>query len=188
MLFFFPGLLQWTSLHFPFMSLVNLYIFFSFLLIYGGLRIGVLGLGSWIGFFVYGFSIDGVWGLWCGTFKVFLALGLFITQKMKPEKNNALLSLICKHNNKLNCHGSWKIPSAIWPTRQLFRSYSLLYCGWITSLQNHRYFSYLCRFIAQNKYMTVLDCAMSQGLNNTGIQQIFKSCERYVSTSKSKLW
>ena len=30
---------------------------------------GVLGLGSYIGFL--GFSVDGVWGLWCGAFWVF---------------------------------------------------------------------------------------------------------------------
>ena len=157
------------------------YILSSLLLIYGGLGFWWWGLEWFLGLV---FFVDGVWDLQ----GIFGVRTLYNTEDETWEKNFALLSLICKHNNKLNCHGSWKIPSAIWPTRQLFRSYSLLYCGWITSLQNHRYFSYLCRFIAQNKYMTVLDCAMSQGLNNTGIQQIFKSCERYVSTSKSKLW
>ena len=38
------------------------------LLIYGGLGVGVLGLGSWIGFLGLGISVDGVlgpvvWGL-----------------------------------------------------------------------------------------------------------------------------
>ena len=33
--------------------------FFSFLLIYGGLGVGVLGLGFWIGFFGVGISVDG---------------------------------------------------------------------------------------------------------------------------------
>ena len=45
-----------------------LYIFFFFWLIYGGLGVGVLGLGSYIGFLGLGFSVDGVWGLWCGAF------------------------------------------------------------------------------------------------------------------------
>ena len=39
---------------------VILYIFFSFLLIYGGLGVGVLGLGTWIGFLGLAFSVDGV--------------------------------------------------------------------------------------------------------------------------------
>ena len=42
---------------------VILYTFFLFLLIYGGLVFGVLGLGSYIGFLEFGFSVDGVWGL-----------------------------------------------------------------------------------------------------------------------------
>ena len=46
------------------------YIPFSFLLIYGGLGVGALGLGSWIGFSGLGFSVDGVWGLWCWAFMV----------------------------------------------------------------------------------------------------------------------
>ena len=45
---------------------VILYTFFSFLLIYGGVGVGVLGLGSWIGFLGLGFSVDGFWGLWSG--------------------------------------------------------------------------------------------------------------------------
>ena len=70
---------------------------------------------------------------------------------------------------------------------QIFRSYSDFIVGGQLYYTIIDIFN-LCRFIAQNKYMTVLNCAMSQGLNNTGIQQIFKSCERYVSTySKSKL-
>ena len=46
---------------------------FSFLLLYGGLK-----LGSWIGFSRLSFSVDGVRGLWCGGFRVFLRLGLSI--------------------------------------------------------------------------------------------------------------
>ena len=38
--------------------------FFSFLLIYGGLGVGVLGIGSWIGFLGLVFSVDGF--LACG--------------------------------------------------------------------------------------------------------------------------
>mgnify|MGYP001800260813 CR=1 FL=1 len=49
-----------------------LYAFFSFLLIYGGLGVRVLGLGSWIEFLGLGFSIDGVWSLWYGAFLEFL--------------------------------------------------------------------------------------------------------------------
>ena len=48
--------------------------FFSFLLIYGGLGVGVLG--SWIWFLGLVFSVDGVSRLWCGVFWVFLELGL----------------------------------------------------------------------------------------------------------------
>ena len=50
-LYFFPGFV--------------LYIFFSFLLIYGDLGVGVLGLGSWIGFVGLGFSVNGLLGLLC---------------------------------------------------------------------------------------------------------------------------
>ena len=49
--------------------------YFSFLLIYGGLGVGVLGLWSWIGFVGLGFSFDGVWGLWCKAFWVFWGWG-----------------------------------------------------------------------------------------------------------------
>ena len=45
-------------------------LFFSILLIYGGLAFGVLGLGSWIGFLGLEFSVDEVLGLWCGAFWV----------------------------------------------------------------------------------------------------------------------
>ena len=46
-----------------------MYTFFSFLLIYGGLGVGVLGVGvleDWA--FGIVVSADGVWGLWCGAF------------------------------------------------------------------------------------------------------------------------
>ena len=39
-------------------SRVILYTFFSFLLLYGGLGVGVLGLESWIGLLGLGFSVD----------------------------------------------------------------------------------------------------------------------------------
>ena len=43
---------------------VILYSFFSFLLIYGVLGVGVLLLGSWIGLFVVeGFQLMGLWHL-----------------------------------------------------------------------------------------------------------------------------
>ena len=56
-------------------------IFFLFWLIYGGLGFGVLGLGSYIGFLGLGFSVDGVWGLWCGAFWVFLGWGSLYKHK-----------------------------------------------------------------------------------------------------------
>ena len=62
-------------------SRVILYIFFLFLLIYGGLGLGVLGLGSYFGFLGLGFSVDGVWGLWCGAFWVFWDGALYINIK-----------------------------------------------------------------------------------------------------------
>ena len=40
--------------------------FFSFLTIYGGFGVGVLKLGSWIGFLGKGISVDGVWVGACG--------------------------------------------------------------------------------------------------------------------------
>ena len=59
---------------------VILYIFFSFLLIYGGLEVVVLGLG---------FSVDGVLGLLCESIWGFLGLGFFIlTYKNNPGKYN----------------------------------------------------------------------------------------------------
>ena len=60
---------------------VILYNSFLFWLIYGGLGFGVLGLGSYIGFFGSGFSVDGVWGLWCGAFWVFLGWGSIYKHK-----------------------------------------------------------------------------------------------------------
>ena len=60
---------------------VILYNFFLFWLIYGGLGFGVLGLGSLIRFLGLGFSVDGVWGLWCGAFWVFWVGALYINIK-----------------------------------------------------------------------------------------------------------
>ena len=40
-----------------------LYTFFLFLLIFGGLELGVLGFKSWIGFLGLGSLLHGVWGL-----------------------------------------------------------------------------------------------------------------------------
>ena len=45
---------------------VIFYTFSHFLLINGGLGVGILGLWSWNGFWGLGLSVDGVWGMWCG--------------------------------------------------------------------------------------------------------------------------
>ena len=42
---------------------------------------GVLGLRSSIGFLGLGFSVDGVWGLWCGAFWIFGVGALYINIK-----------------------------------------------------------------------------------------------------------
>ena len=70
---------------FPRVILCN---FFLFWLIYGGLGFGVFGLGSYIGFLGLGFSVDGVWGLWCGVFWVFWVGALYINKKNNPGKKN----------------------------------------------------------------------------------------------------
>ena len=44
-----------------------IYTFFLFLLIYS-----VLGVGFW----GFGLSVDGVWGLWCGAFYGFFGVGV----------------------------------------------------------------------------------------------------------------
>ena len=54
-------------------------IFFLFLLIYGGLGFG--DLGSYNGFLGMGVSVDGVRGLWCGTFWVFWVGDLYVNIK-----------------------------------------------------------------------------------------------------------
>ena len=56
-------------------------IFFFFWLFFGGLGLGVVGLGSYIGFFGLRFSVDGVGGLWCGAFWVFWVGALCINIK-----------------------------------------------------------------------------------------------------------
>ena len=61
---------------------VIFYAFSSFLLIYGGLGVGVL-----YGVFGVRISVDGVMGQWCGTFD-FLGVGaLYINIKELPWKN-----------------------------------------------------------------------------------------------------
>ena len=61
---------------------VILYTFFShFCSFYGGLGVGGLGLGSWIGFLGLGFSVDGVWSLWCGAFWVLWGWGSLYNHK-----------------------------------------------------------------------------------------------------------
>ena len=42
---------------------------------------GVLGLGSYFEFLGLGLSVDGVLGLWCGAFWVFLGLGSLYKRK-----------------------------------------------------------------------------------------------------------
>ena len=42
---------------------------------------GVLGLESYIGFLGLGFSVDRVWGLWCGAFWAFWVGALYINIK-----------------------------------------------------------------------------------------------------------
>ena len=64
-----------------FVPRVILYNCFLFWLIYGGLGFGVLGLESYMGFLGLGFSVDGVWGLWCGAFWVFGVGALYINMK-----------------------------------------------------------------------------------------------------------
>ena len=54
------GLLTWPIMALYFFPRVNLYNFFLFLLIYGGLGFGALGLGSYFGFLGLGLSVDGV--------------------------------------------------------------------------------------------------------------------------------
>ena len=49
------------------------FILYTFFLIFAHLGVGFSGFGSWIWFL--GFSVDGVWGLRCRTFWVFLGLG-----------------------------------------------------------------------------------------------------------------
>ena len=62
-----------------------LYTFFSFLLIYGGLGFGDLGLGFWIGFLGLVFSVDQVLGLWCRAFYVFWGWGsLYKHRRITP--------------------------------------------------------------------------------------------------------
>ena len=55
---------------------IILYFSFSFLLIYGGSGVGVLG--SWIWFLGLVFLVDWVSRLWCGVFWGFLELELAI--------------------------------------------------------------------------------------------------------------
>ena len=58
-----------------------LYFFFSFLLIYGGLGVGVLGLRSWIGLLGLEFLADLVRDLWCGAFWGDWGLGSLYKQR-----------------------------------------------------------------------------------------------------------
>ena len=53
------------------MPMAKAYILFSLLFFYGG-------LGTLIGFLRLGFSVDRVWGLWCGVFWVYGDGALYI--------------------------------------------------------------------------------------------------------------
>ena len=64
-----------TFSRYIFSQVYSLYIFLIFAHLW---CFGVLGLGSYIGFLGLGFSVDGVWGLWCGAFWVFSGMGLSI--------------------------------------------------------------------------------------------------------------
>ena len=55
------------------------FIIYTFFLIFAHLWwVGVLGLGSWIWFLGFGFSVDEVWGLWCGSSGFFGVRALII--------------------------------------------------------------------------------------------------------------
>ena len=56
-------------------------LFYFFLILAHLWWFGVVGLGSYIGFLGFGFSVDGVWGLWCGVFGVFWDEALYINIK-----------------------------------------------------------------------------------------------------------
>ena len=72
-----------------------LYFFSHFLLIYGGFGVGFLRLGSWIGFLRLGFSVNGVYGLWCGAFKAFWGLNCLCKhRRITLGKNLASESLL----------------------------------------------------------------------------------------------
>ena len=64
------------AIFFPRVILYNFFLFLAHLW-----WVGVLGLGSYIGFLGLGFSVDGVWGLWCGAFWVFWFGALYINIK-----------------------------------------------------------------------------------------------------------
>ena len=59
------GLATFTAVLLCIFSQGYFYTFFSFLLFYGELGVGVLGLGSWIGFVGFRFSVNGLLGLLC---------------------------------------------------------------------------------------------------------------------------
>ena len=63
---------------------------FSFLLIYDNLEVGVLRLRSWIEFFGFGWSVDWVWGLWCGAFWFFGGLSSLYKRKRITLGNKKL--------------------------------------------------------------------------------------------------
>ena len=65
------------AIFFPGLFFINFSYFGSFLVVWGF----VLGLGSYIWFLGLGFSVDGVWGLWCGALWVFLGWGTLYKHK-----------------------------------------------------------------------------------------------------------
>ena len=67
----------------------SLYFFSLLIILWRVLGVGILGLGPWIGFLGLGFSVDGVWCLWCEAFLFFLGVGALGHRKITQGKNGA---------------------------------------------------------------------------------------------------
>ena len=69
------------------------FIFFIYIwVICSGFGVGVLLFGSWIGLLGLRFSVDGVWGLWCGAFWILGVGTLYINIDEKPWEKPLPLS------------------------------------------------------------------------------------------------